>query len=65
MSMLCRLSDGSFYGKITTDKWARLMKCSNAAAFRDIQHLVKKGFLIPSGENGRSAGYYFLTPERV
>ncbi len=59
MSMLYRLSDGSFYGKVTTEKWARLMKCSNAAAYRDIQHLVRKDFLIPSGGRGRSTSYSF------
>ncbi len=59
MSMLYRLSDGSIYGKVTTEKWARLMKCSNAAAYRDIQHLVRTGFLVPSGGNGRSTGYCF------
>ena len=59
MSMLYRLSDGSFFGKLTREKWVKLMKCSDAAAFRDIQHLVEKGFLTPTGENGKKAGYYF------
>lgn len=59
MSMLYRLSDGSFFGKLTREKWAKLMKCSDTAAFRDIQHLVEEGFLIPTGENGKKAGYYF------
>ncbi len=59
MSMLYTLSDGSFYGKLTTEKWAKMMKCSSTVAYRDIQHLVKRGFLIPSGDGGRSTGYYF------
>lgn len=59
MSMLYRLADGSFYGKLTTEKWAKMMKCSSTVAYRDIQHLVKRGFLIPSGNGGRSTGYYF------
>ncbi len=59
MSMLYRLSDGSFFGKLTREKWTKLMKCSDAAAYRDIQHLVEKGFLVPTGDNGRKAGYYF------
>lgn len=59
MSMLYKLADGSFFGKLTTEKWMKITKCSNTVAFRDIQHLVKKGFLIPSGEGGRNTGYYF------
>ena len=60
MSMLYKLADGSFFGKLTTEKWMKITKCSNTVAFRDIQHLVKKGFLKPSGENGRNTGYYFV-----
>ena len=59
MSMLYKLADGSFFGKLTTDKWVKMNKCSNAVAFRDIQHLVQLGYLIPSEEHGRNAGYYF------
>lgn len=59
MSMLYKLADGSFFGKLTTDKWIKMTKCSKAAAFRDIQHLVSKGFLVSSGEEGRNTGYYF------
>ena len=59
MSMLYRLADGSFFGKLTTDKWMKLTKCSKTVAFRDIRDLVRKGFLIPSDEAGRNQGYYF------
>lgn len=59
MSMLYKLADGSFFGKLTTDKWMKMNKCSNTVAFRDIQHLVQTGFLIPSNEQGRNAGYFF------
>lgn len=59
MSMLYKLADGSFFGKLTTDKWMKMTKCSKTAAFRDIQHLVEKGFLTPSDEAGRNRGYFF------
>ena len=62
MYMLFKLADGSFFGKLTNEKWAKMNKCSSAAALRDIQHLVEKGLLIPSGDAGRKAGYY-LNPE--
>ncbi len=60
MSMLYKLADGSFFGKLTTEKWMKMTKCSNTVAFRDLQHLVQKGFLKPSGETGRNTGYYFV-----
>ena len=61
LSMLFRLADGSFEGKLSTDKWAKMNKCSPAAALRDIQHLLQEGFLISSGDTGPKTGY-FLDP---
>lgn len=61
LSMLFKLADGSLEGKLSTDKWAKMNKCSPAAASRDIQHLLQKGFLIPSGDTGPKTGY-FLDP---
>jgi len=66
-SMLFKLADGTFEGKLTTDKWAKMNKCSPAAATRDIQHLLQEGLLVPSGDTGPKTGY-FLNPavmERV
>ena len=57
-SMLFKLADGSFQGKLSTDKWAKMNKCSVAAASRDIQHLLQAGFLIPSGDTGPRTGYF-------
>ena len=59
MSMLYKLAYGSFFGKLTTDKWVKMNKCSNSVAFRDIQHLDKLGYLVPSEGQGRNDGYYF------
>ena len=61
LSMLFKLADGSFDGKLSTDKWAKMNKCSPAAASRDIQHLLQEGFLISSGDTGPKTGY-FLDP---
>lgn len=61
LSMLFKLADGSFEGKLSTEKWAKMNKCSSAAASRDIQHLLLEGFLIPSGDTGPKTGY-FLEP---
>jgi len=61
LSMLYKLADGSFEGKLSTDKWAKMNKCSVAAASRDIQHLLKEGLLVPSGDTGPMTGYYLAS----
>lgn len=58
ISMLFKLADGSFEGKVSTDKWAKMKTCSPAAASRDIQQLIQAGFLVPSVETGPQTGYY-------
>ncbi len=51
-----RLLDG-FEGKLTSSKYARLAKCSQDTAYRDILALVGHGVLIQSSEGGRSTSY--------
>jgi Fic family protein len=55
-SMLNRLLD-DFEGNLTTSKWAKLTKCSQDTALRDILHLVKHGMLIRNPQGGRSTSY--------
>lgn len=55
-----RLWNG-FDGKLTSSKWAKICKCSQDTALRDINDLISKGMLRNSGEGGRSANY--LLPE--
>lgn len=50
------LWDG-FTGKLTTSKWARITKVSQATALRDITDLINKGILIPAADGGRSTNY--------
>lgn len=54
--MLNRLFDG-FEGKLTSSKWAKITKCSQDTALRDILDLVEKGILIKGSAGGRSTGY--------
>jgi Fic family protein len=54
--MLNRLLDG-FEGKLTTSKYAKLAKCSEDTALRDITYLVERGILLRGSERGRSTGY--------
>ncbi len=51
-----RLLDG-FQGKLTTSKYAKLAKCSQDTALRDILHLVGQGILARNPEGGRSTSY--------
>lgn len=51
-----RLWDG-FEGKLTSSKWAKICRCSQDTALRDINDLISKGMLCNSGEGGRSANY--------
>ncbi len=54
--MLNRLMDG-FEGKLTSSKWAKMAKCSQDTATRDILDLVAKGILTKDPAGGRSTSY--------
>lgn len=58
--VLNRLLDG-FEGKLTTSKWAKLAKCSQDTALRDITALVNDGILVRSSARGRSTNYSLAT----
>ncbi len=51
-----RVLDG-FEGKLTSSKWAKITKCSQDTAYRDILDLVEKGILVRNPEGGRSTSY--------
>ena len=54
--ILNRLLDG-FEGKLTTSKYAKLAKCSQDTALRDILPLLEQGILIRNPQAGRSTSY--------
>ena len=54
--VLNRLLDG-FEGKLTSTKWAKLAKCSQDTASRDINDLIERGLLIKDSAGGRSTSY--------
>jgi Fic family protein len=56
IKVLNRLLDG-FEGKMTTSKWAKIAKCSQDTAHRDILDLIKKGALRKDAGGGRSTSY--------
>lgn len=59
-TILNRVLDG-FEGKLTSSKWAKLGKCSQDTASRDIEDLVQRKILAKDAAGGRSTSYS-LTP---
>ncbi len=51
-----KLFDG-FEGKLTSSKWAKITKCSQDTALRDIQDLLEKDILRKDPAGGRSTSY--------
>ncbi|MCX7343573.1 MAG: Fic family protein [Proteobacteria bacterium] len=47
----------SFDGALTSTKWAKINKCSQDTAYRDICDLIEKGILEKSTSAGRSTHY--------
>ncbi len=59
--MVNKLLD-DFFGKLTTSKWAKMAKCSQDTALRDIQDLIEKEILIKDPGGGRSTSYGINLP---
>jgi len=55
-AMLNKVLDG-FEGKLTSSKWAKIMKCSTDTALRDLGDLVAKGMLTRADAGGRGVHY--------
>ena len=54
--ILNKLLDG-LEGKLTSSKWAKLTKCSQDTAYRDILDLIRTGILVKDSAGGRSTSY--------
>lgn len=55
--MLNKLLDGTFEGKLTSSKWAKMAKCSQDTAQRDIVELVDQAILTKDSAAGRNTSY--------
>lgn len=60
--MLNRLL-GDFEGKLTSSKWAKIEKCSQDTALRDITDLVERGVLMRDEGGGRSTSYALVAAD--
>ncbi|MDQ7049840.1 MAG: Fic family protein [Enterobacterales bacterium] len=56
IKILNKLLDG-FEGKLTSSNWAKIAKCSQDTAYRDILDLIKRGALQKDSGGGRSTSY--------
>lgn len=52
-----RMLEDDFEGFMNTSKYAKLAKCSNDTALRDIQELKERGIFIQNPGRGRSTSY--------
>ena len=50
-----------FEGKLTTSKWAKIVKCSQDTAYRDILDLIDRGALQKDSGGGRSTSYSLVS----
>lgn len=62
IKVLNRMLDG-FEGKLTTSKWAKLAKCSQDTAHRDILDLIERDILRKNPGGGRSTSYSIVEME--
>jgi Fic family protein len=60
IKVLNRLLDG-FAGKLTSSKWAKIAKCSQDTAHRDITDLIERGALQKDPGGGRSTSYSLVS----
>jgi len=58
--MINKLLDG-FDGKLRTGKWAKITKCTEKTALRDIEDLIEKKILKKGSAGGRSTSYELIS----
>lgn len=54
--MANKLLDG-FDGKLNTNKWAKIAKCSHDTALRDINDLIQKGLMLKESGGSKNTSY--------
>jgi Fic family protein len=60
IKILNKLLNGDFRGKLQSSKWAKICKCSQDTALRDIKDLIGKGILRQEESGGRSTNYELI-----
>ncbi|MDR0830873.1 MAG: Fic family protein [Prevotellaceae bacterium] len=65
IKMLNKLLDGDFRGKLQSSKWAKICKCSQDTATRDIKDLIDKSILKQEQGGGRSTNYELIETDNL
>lgn len=60
-----RMLEENFKGHMNTSKYAKMAKCSNDTALRDMQNLKASGILIQNSGGGRSTSYRLPEKEEL
>ncbi|MDP2131449.1 MAG: Fic family protein [Erythrobacter sp.] len=60
-----RMLEDGWEGHLNTSKYAKLTKCSNDTALRDIRELVESGVLVQNPGGGRSTSYRLAKAEEL
>ena len=58
-----RMLEHDWQGHLNTSKYARLAKCSQDTALRDIKELLGRGILVKNEAGGRSTSYRLADPD--
>jgi Fic family protein len=58
-----RMLQHDWQGNMNTSKYARLVKCSQDTALRDIKELLERGVLLQNEGGGRSTSYRLVDPD--
>ena len=58
--MSLSLNINGFDGKLWTGKWAKITKCTEKTALRDIEDLMRKQILKKGLAGGRSTSYELI-----
>jgi Fic family protein len=64
-TIINRMLEEDFKGHMNTSKYAKLTKCSNDTALRDIQELKDRGVFIQNPGGGRSTSYRLPDREEI
>jgi Fic family protein len=64
-TIINRMFEDSFEGFMNTSKYAKMAKCSNDTALRDIQDLKQKEIFIQNAGRGRSTSYRLPSQQEI
>ena len=64
-TVINRMLEHDWKGYLNTSKYARLAKCSQDTALRDIKELLERGVLVKNEGGGRSTSYRLANPDEV